>query len=139
MSLAEAKTEARKAARVRRGAAHAADTGAGAGRLSELLAGHRGVPLSGYMPIQSEIDPIPAMAEAAAWGPVAIPVIEAEAKPLHFALWEPEMPLVNGPFGARIPETPAFIRPEILIVPLLAFSGLPDHGYRTGPNHGSPE
>ncbi|EPX78608.1 5-formyltetrahydrofolate cyclo-ligase [Salipiger mucosus] len=116
------KSAARKAAFARRAAAHAADPGTGAGRLSEVLAGHRGVPLSGYMPIRSEIDPLPAMAEAAAHGPVGLPVIEAKGAPLRFARWEPDMPLIEGPFGARIPETPDWIEPELLIVPLVAFT-----------------
>lgn len=119
--LDQRKTAARKAAFARRKAAHEAG---GAGRsavLSGVLAGYRGVPLSGYMPIRTEIDPRPAMAEAAAHGPVAIPVIEAAGASLKFALWEPEMALVPGPFGAMIPERPEFIEPEILIVPLVAF------------------
>ncbi|MEC3862278.1 5-formyltetrahydrofolate cyclo-ligase [Mesobacterium sp. TK19101] len=122
MTLEEVKKAARKAAFARRKAAHAADPGTGAGVLSSLLAGYRGVPLSGYMPIRSEIDPLPAMAEAAAHGPVGIPVIDGAGLPLRFARWEPDMPLVDGPFGARIPEVPEFFDPEILIVPLVAFS-----------------
>ncbi|MBY6004880.1 5-formyltetrahydrofolate cyclo-ligase [Salipiger bermudensis] len=121
-ALAEAKAAARKAAFARRKAAHAADPGSGAGRLSELLAGHRGVPLAGYLPIRTEIDPRAAMAEASAYGPVCVPVIEGEGQPLRFALWEPGMPLVPGPFGAMIPEAPEFVTPEILIVPLVAFT-----------------
>nr|WP_274705529.1 5-formyltetrahydrofolate cyclo-ligase [Salipiger pentaromativorans] len=120
--LAEAKQAARKAAFARRRAAHDADPGTGAGRLSELLAGHRGVPVAGYMPIRTEIDPLPAMAEAAAYGPVSVPVIEAQGQPLRFALWEPDMALVEGAFGARIPEAPEFVTPEILIVPLVGFT-----------------
>ena len=61
------------------------------------------------------------MTEAAAHGPVGIPVIEGAGRPLKFARWEPEMPLVPGPFGAMIPERPEFMAPEILIVPLVAF------------------
>ncbi|WP_338469232.1 hypothetical protein ROLI_009350 [Roseobacter fucihabitans] len=119
--LAKIKAAARKAGFARRALAHANDPGTGAGLLSGLLAGHRGVALSGYMPIRTEIDPVPAMAEAAAYGPVGIPVIMGAGKPLKFAHWEPDMPLVAGPFGARIPENPTFFEPEILIVPLVAF------------------
>lgn len=128
-ALAAAKQAARTAAYARRAAAHAADAGSAAGRLSELLAGHRGVPLAGYVPIRSEIDPLPAMAEASAYGPVSVPVIEAEATPLRFALWEPDMALVPGPFGARVPERPEFLTPEIVVVPLVAFTRA---GHRLG-------
>lgn len=117
----DAKTQARQAAYVRRKAAHAEDAGAGAGHLSSVLAGYRGVPLAGYMPIRTEINPLPAMVEACAHGWVGVPVIDAAGSPLRFARWEPEMPMVSGPFGARIPETLEFFEPEILIVPLVAF------------------
>jgi 5-formyltetrahydrofolate cyclo-ligase len=119
--LAEIKQAARKAAFARRAVAHRADTGAGAGLLSGVLAGYRGVPLAGYMPIRSEIDPLPAMAEAAAHGPVAVPVIAGADLPLDFSLWEPGCALREGPFGAMVPEVDRFIEPEILIVPLVAF------------------
>lgn len=118
------KAAARQAGFTRRKAAHAEDPGSGAGLLSSVLAGYRGVPLAGYMPIRTEINPLPAMAEASAYGPVGVPVIQAEATPLKFACWEPEMPMVSGAFGARIPEIPEFFEPEILIVPLVAFDAL---------------
>lgn len=127
--LAEIKAAARKDAFARRKVAHAADPGTGAGMLSGLLAGHRGVAVSGYMPIRTEIDPVPAMAEAAAYGPVGIPVIIEARQRLKFAHWEPEMQLIDGPFGARIPKEPTFFEPEILIVPLVAFDA---HGGRLG-------
>ena len=122
--ITEIKTAARKAAFGRRKVAHET---AGAGRsalLSELLAGYRGVPMSGYMPIRTEIDPLPAMAEAAAYGPVGVPVIEGAGEPLKFSRWEPGCRLKEGPFGAMIPEVDDFFEPEILIVPLVAFDRL---------------
>ncbi|MEM6339851.1 MAG: 5-formyltetrahydrofolate cyclo-ligase [Pseudomonadota bacterium] len=113
---------ARTAAFARRKAAKAADTGTGGAALSSVLAGYRGVPLAGYMPIRTEIDPLPAMAEAAAHGPVAVPVIQGEGVPLKFSRWTPEGPLREGPFGAKVPEIDDFLVPEILIVPLVAFT-----------------
>ncbi len=129
MTLETRKAAARKAALTRRKTAFDSQAPGGAGKLSEVLAGRRGVPMAGYMPIRTEIDPRPAMAEAAAHGPVGIPVIMAQAQPLRFARWEPDMPLVPGPFGAQIPEHPEFFEPELLIVPLVAFSR---HGGRLG-------
>jgi 5-formyltetrahydrofolate cyclo-ligase len=117
----DVKAEARKAAFARRKAAHAADPGTGAARLWEVLAGYRGVPLSGYMPIRTEIDPLPAMSEAAAHGPVGVPVIIGAGQPLKFSRWTPGCAMTTGAFGASIPEVEDFFEPEILIVPMVAF------------------
>ena len=122
MDLGTIKSEARKAAFARRKPLFENANAAQAGYLSEVLAGYRGVPLSGFMPIRTEIDPVPAMAEACAHGPVGVPVIAAAAKPLKFAQWTPDTVMVPGAFGAMIPQDPEFLEPEILIVPLLAFN-----------------
>lgn len=115
------KATARKEAFARRKVAHANRRPGVAGHLSEVLAGYRGVPLAGYMPIRTEITPLAAMAEAAAYGPVGVPVIQGEAMPLRFSRWEPDGPLRDGPFGAQVPLVDDFFDPEILIVPLVAF------------------
>ena len=121
MDLIEVKTAARKAAFARRKVAFEARPAAQSAYLSEVLAGYRGVPLAGYMPIRTEINPLGAMAEAAAHGPVGVPVIQGEAQPLKFSRWEPEGALKDGPFGAQIPLVDDFFEPEILIVPLVGF------------------
>ncbi|MFO8125720.1 5-formyltetrahydrofolate cyclo-ligase [Yoonia sp.] len=114
------KSTARTAAFARRKAAHDPDIAA-AGYLSEVLAGYRGVPLAGYMPMRTEIDPTPAMQEAAAYGPVGVPIIIGAGQPLMFRSWEPDCALIGGEFGAMIPEAGAWITPQIVIVPLVAF------------------
>ncbi len=114
------KSAARKAAFARRKVAHEAGCGT-AGYLSEVLAGFRGVPLAGYMAMRTEIDPAAAMAEAAAHGPVGVPVIMGAGQPLQFRIWEPDCPMVPGTFGAMIPESGEWMTPEIVIVPLVAF------------------
>ncbi|AUQ59060.1 5-formyltetrahydrofolate cyclo-ligase [Phaeobacter inhibens] len=119
--LTQIKADARKAAFQRRKAAFDMNKPGVAGHLSEVLAGYRGVPLSGYMPIRTEIDPLPAMAEAAAHGPVGVPVIQAKSTPLKFSSWQPDGALRDGPFGAKVPEVDDYFEPEILIVPLVAF------------------
>lgn len=120
--IASEKSVARKAAFARRKAAHALDMGRGAGLLSSVLAGHRSVPLAGYMPIRTEISPLAAMEEAAAHGCVGVPVIQGEGMPLRFSRWEPDAPMQEGPFGAQIPQADDFFEPEILIVPLVSFT-----------------
>lgn len=122
MSLADTKAAARKAAFARRKPLFENANAAQAGYLSEVLAGYHGVPLSGFMPIRTEIDPRPAMIEASAHGPVGVPVIEAAAQPLRFARWTDQTEMVAGAFGAMIPAAPDFFEPEIVIVPLLAFN-----------------
>lgn len=114
------KAAARKAALARRAAAHGA-VNVGAGALSAFLAGYRGVPLAGYLPMRTEIDPRPAMAEAAAHGPVCAPIIMGKGMALQFRQWQPDSALIPGEFGAPIPESGDWIIPEILIVPLVAF------------------
>ena len=121
MTLEEEKALARKAAFARRKQAFDAGHPAQSALLSEVLAAHRGKVLAGYMPIRTEIDPRPAMTEVAAFGPVAVPVIRAAGQPLVFSQWNPGCTLVDGPFGARVPEAERLLAPEVLIVPLVAF------------------
>ena len=115
------KSAARKAAFARRKSAFDAGRGSAA-ILSAVLAGYRGVPVAGYAAMRTEIDPAPALAEAAAHGPVGLPVIIAEATPLKFRLWEPDAIMEKGAFGAMIPSAGDWMVPQIVIVPLVAFS-----------------
>ena len=119
--LSEVKAATRKAAFVRRQAAHAAAGPEEAALLSDVVAGYRGVPLAAYMAIRTEIDPMPVMKDAAAHGPVGVPVIQGSGLPLKFSRWVPGGALKEGPFGAMIPAVDDFFDPEILIVPLVAF------------------
>ncbi len=121
MTLAAQKAAARAAGFARRKLAFEGVHLAQAGYLAQVLAGHRGVPVSGYMPMRTEIDPLPAMAEAAAHGPVGVPVIIAKGQPLQFALWKPDCAMIEGSFKALVPAELAWMIPQILIVPLVAF------------------
>ncbi|MGC9419804.1 MAG: 5-formyltetrahydrofolate cyclo-ligase [Rhodovulum sp.] len=116
------KAALRATALAARDAAHDPGRGrAATARLMELLVPHLGRAAAGYMPMRSEIDPLPAMAVLASHGPVGVPVILARAAPLAFHLWTPTSAMRPGPFGARVPEAGVAMRPEVLIVPLLAF------------------
>jgi 5-formyltetrahydrofolate cyclo-ligase len=119
--LIQIKAIARTAGFARRKVAFDEQFVGAAGHLSALLAGYRGVAMSGYMPIRTEIDPLPAMSEAAAYGTVGVPVIVEAHHPLLFSRWEPDAAMKDGPFGACIPEVDDFFEPEIVIVPLVAF------------------
>jgi 5-formyltetrahydrofolate cyclo-ligase len=122
VTLSEAKSAARTAAFARRKPAFDAAPPNAAAHLMAVLDRHPGTPVSGFLPIRTEIDPTPAMARAATLGPVGVPVIDGPGLPLRFALWTPDTPLVPGPFGAMIPADPQWMTPAILIVPLLAFT-----------------
>jgi 5-formyltetrahydrofolate cyclo-ligase len=121
------KALARTAAFAARKAAFAAGQGQAAEILADFLAGHSGKPLAGYMPMRTEIDPLPAM--AAHQGVVGVPVIMAAAQPLKFREWTPGAAMVEGAFKALIPVDGAWIEPKVVIVPLLAFDA---SGYRLG-------
>ncbi len=122
MNVDAAKAEARRAAFARRKAAHEAGHPAPAAHLEAVLEDYRGRPLAGYMPMRTEIDPLPAMAaHDAAGAVVGVPVIMAPATPLRFARWWPGMAMVAGDFGALVPARPEWIEPEVLVVPLVAF------------------
>jgi 5-formyltetrahydrofolate cyclo-ligase len=105
----------------RRKIAHAADRGYGTTNLLSVLNQHRGKTIAGYMPIRTEINPLPAMTESALHGPVCVPVIQGAAMPLKFSRWTPDTPLRDGPFGAKVPAVDDFLSPDIIIVPLVAF------------------
>ena len=122
------KAAMRQGAHVRRGAlVDAARERAAQAHLRAALADWGGAALAGYLPIRSEIDPRPVMAEHR--GAVGVPVIRAGDRPLDFHLWQPGAPLVAGPFGVQVPQEAAPMVPRVVIVPLLAFDA---RGYRLG-------
>lgn len=125
--LTAVKAAARKAAFAARKEAFARGQGQAAEILADFLAAHRGRPLAGYMPMRTEIDPLVAM--AAHDGPVGVPVIIGAGQPLRFREWSPGCALVPGEFGALIPAEGAWVEPEVLIVPMVAFDA---RGYRLG-------
>ncbi len=128
--IARLKQQARKAALARRKAAQAAGGDAEANsHLLEFLAPLAGRPVAGYMPIRSEISPLPAMARLSRHGPVGVPVIPGAGRPLAFHRWHPGAAMKPGPFGADVPVEGEEIVPRVLIVPLVAYDAA---GYRLG-------
>ena len=125
MTLADRKNSARKLAFAARHIAYKAGENtrrAHACYLSSFLAGYRGVPLAGYAQLSTEINPTVAMEEASLHSSVCMPVIIAPATALKFRKWTPDCAMEVGTFGAKIPSSGDWVTPEILIVPLLAFS-----------------
>ena len=128
MSQTEVKAAARKTAFARRRAARNPGAEAAAQEALRLaLAPHAGQALAGYMPIRTEIDPLPVMTGWA--GPVGVPVIRGAGLPLDFHRWTPGCAMVEGPFGASVPTEAVPVEPAVLIVPLVAFDA---RGFRLG-------
>ena len=120
MTEADSKKSARKAAFERRKTAHGAGLdGAAQEALTAWLSPHAGKPMAGYMPIRTEINPLPVMAQWA--GPVGVPVIEGQGKPLMFHRWTPATKMLEGAYGAQVPEVPEPMVPEVVVVPLVAY------------------
>lgn len=121
------KKMARAQAFAARKLAFEAGQGQAAEILADFLAPYGGKVLAGYMPMRTEIDPLPAM--AAHQGVVCVPVIIGAGQPLRFREWSPGCAMVPGEFGALIPAEGAWVEPEVLIVPLVGFDA---RGYRLG-------
>lgn len=127
-NLTESKAAARRAGFERRKAAHeAGGDGAAQAHLRAALSDQAGKVLAGYMPMRSEIDPLPVMAGHE--GPVCVPVIMGKGEVLRFRYWSAQAPMVEGTFGAKIPEAGDWLVPQVLIVPMVAFD---DQGNRLG-------
>jgi 5-formyltetrahydrofolate cyclo-ligase len=95
------------------------------------LAIEPGAVVSGFMPMKSEINPIPLMRKLAdAGATLALPVVAGKGKPLIMRAWSLGEPLAAGVWGIREPKPEApEVFPDILIVPLLAFDR---RGHRIG-------
>jgi 5-formyltetrahydrofolate cyclo-ligase len=69
-----------------------------------------------------EIDIRPLLLALAGRGhPIVLPVTPKRGLPLVFRQWRPGEPLSRGPMGTRQPESGETLRPDWLLVPLLAF------------------
>ncbi len=90
-----------------------------------------GAIVSGFMPLASEINPLPLMQKLAGQGArLALPVVAGRGKPLVMRAWEFGAPLDRGQWGIREPRPEAAeVEPDILLVPLLAFDRA---GHRIG-------
>ena len=89
----------------------------------------KGAIVAGYAAVRGEVDPFPLMAALANQGhPLCLPQTRGEQ--LVFRAWKPGDPLVVGRMYIPEPDAKAKERrPDLLIVPLLAFDS---DGYRLG-------
>jgi 5-formyltetrahydrofolate cyclo-ligase len=134
LSLPELKAELRREATARRDALPAVERQ----QAAEAIAGRPfpiavppGAVVSGFMPLKSEINPLPLMRKLAEAGAkLALPVVAGKGLPLVMRAWAFGAPLASGVWGIREPKADApAVDPDILIVPLLAFDR---RGYRLG-------
>ena len=121
--LQAAKAAARKLARAKR--ASLANIGAPVRLAEAMLAQHappKGAIIAGYWPMGDEMDPRPLMLALASRGhAMALPVTPPRGQPLAFRAWAPGAALRPGRMGTSEPAEGAALRPDILLVPLLAF------------------
>jgi 5-formyltetrahydrofolate cyclo-ligase len=133
-NLSDQKAELRRVAVARRDAlppeARAAAAETLASRTFPLVIAP-GAIVSGFMPLNSEINPLPLMRRLAASGArLALPVIAGRDKPLIMRSWNFGDELDRGQWNIREPKPEAAeVEPDILLVPLVAFDRT---GHRVG-------
>ena len=90
-----------------------------------------GTIVSGFMPLKTEINPLPLMHKLAAAGAqLALPVVAGRGKPLIMRAFAFGDALNSGQWGIKEPKPEAGeVAPDILLVPLLAFDR---QGHRIG-------
>jgi 5-formyltetrahydrofolate cyclo-ligase len=134
VSVDESKSVLRREAAARRDALPVAERQ----QAAETIAGRPfpvaiplGAIVSGFMPLKSEINPLPLLRKLAEAGArLALPVVAGKGQPLIMRAWGFGTPLASGVWGIREPMADApSVDPDILIVPLLAFDR---GGYRLG-------
>ncbi len=81
--------------------------------------------VAGYHPFRDEADPTPILRFLASSGwTCTLPVPADPPEGLIFRSWTPDGPLVTGRYGIpHPPETNEAVRPDIVLVPLLAYDG----------------
>jgi 5-formyltetrahydrofolate cyclo-ligase len=133
-ATAAIKAELRRAALARRDALPVAERQQAAATIAARafpVAITTGTIVAGFMPMKSEINPLPLMRKLAAAGArLALPVVAGRGKPLIMRAWDFGEPLASGVWGIREPQAAApEVAPDIVIVPLLAFDRA---GHRIG-------
>jgi 5-formyltetrahydrofolate cyclo-ligase len=83
-----------------------------------------------YWPFKGEYDPRPLARSLHGRGlRLALPVVVERARPLAFREWWPGMRMRPGIWDIPVPDEGEWMRPAVLLVPLLGFDPL---GYRLG-------
>ena len=92
-------------------------------KLFNLLKKKKHFSIGGYYPVRSEIDIKKTLQKLTDLNyDISLPVILSKKKSLIFKPWKKNIPLINGEFNIKVPKTKIILKPNFLIVPLLAFS-----------------
>jgi len=131
---ADLKTALRETAARSREAAYAADPVAGdklADQFLHAIALSPGLAVSGYWPLEGELDVRPLLLRLRKFGhAIGLPVVIKKHEPLIFRAWRDDDAMVQGKFKVMTPPDHApDVVPDVLLVPLLAFD---PRGYRLG-------
>jgi 5-formyltetrahydrofolate cyclo-ligase len=133
-TIAELKARLRREARARREAMPRDARAAAAQAIAERpfpIAVPPGTIVSGFMPLKSEINPLPLLRKLAEAGAqLALPVVAGKGLRLTMRAFAFGDTLASGVWGIREPKPDAAeVFPDILVVPLLAFDR---RGHRLG-------
>jgi 5-formyltetrahydrofolate cyclo-ligase len=133
-AASDLKSIVRKDALMRRDAVPAAERAQAAEAIAVRgfpLATTPGVIVSCFMPLKTEINPVPLMRKLAAAGAqLALPAIDGRGKPLIMRAFAFGDELASGQWGIREPKIDVpEVAPDIMLVPLLAFDRT---GHRIG-------
>jgi 5,10-methenyltetrahydrofolate synthetase len=86
--------------------------------------------LAFYWPTRAEPDVSAAITTWLAEDPgrgASLPVVAGQL--LEFAPWHPRAPMKAGTFGIQVPDTPARVKPQLLVIPCV---GIDEQRYRLG-------
>lgn len=100
------------------------------GHLAALLAPRPPATLAFCWPVRGEFDCRPLALELLAKGwRLCQPVVTATGEAMSFRAWTPESAMTSDPYGIPVPAAGAALRPDIVLVPLVAFD---ERRYRLG-------
>ena len=81
-----------------------------------------GAIVSGYWPVHAEMNDLSILKELRRRGHVtALPRVAGKGDPLEFFPWDETTPMAAGKFDIAEPAAGKAVKPDVLIVPLLAF------------------
>lgn len=79
--------------------------------------------IAGYWAMNTELPTVPLLIMLHKKGyTCCLPITHADQKPLSFRIWTPETVMIPGYHGILVPQEGKEIEPDVLVMPLLAFT-----------------